>query len=158
VPMTPTTAESAIRSWLARARERGWEPCLEVRIALTDAFQFAEADGSRHSQVTREWVEGLLAAEYVHGLTDELTQADASAVRDDDIAEDTAGEPVALIRPARTVVVDMTWNGTLWVASSEQVDGFAGGGKDRAAVERAARGDLAEWLDPAVTLEFREKS
>jgi hypothetical protein len=32
-----------------------------VKGALDDAFQFAERDGSRHSYVTREWVEALLA-------------------------------------------------------------------------------------------------
>ena|ERR1700691_2157017 len=73
--MTPDIAWVAIRNWVARARERGWEPCRGVRIELTDAFQFADDDGGRHSHVSREWVESLLAAEYVHGLTDELAQA-----------------------------------------------------------------------------------
>lgn len=34
----------------------------EVRRKLDDAFQFTEDDGSRHSHVTRAWVEALLVA------------------------------------------------------------------------------------------------
>ena len=77
--MTPDTAKAAIENWLARSRERGWQPCTEVRVEMDDAFQFTEEDGGSHNYVTREWVEGLLFAEYVHGLTDELTQAGAAS-------------------------------------------------------------------------------
>jgi hypothetical protein len=50
----------------ARAEERARlanraEMIDEVRHELDDAFQFANADGSRHGYVTREWVQALLA-------------------------------------------------------------------------------------------------
>ena len=73
--MTPGTAAAAIQDWLARARERGWQPCREVKAQLDDAFQFSEANDASRSYVTREWAEGILFAEYVHGLTGELAQA-----------------------------------------------------------------------------------
>ena len=40
----------------------GYVPPAEIEAELDDAFQFTEADGSRHSYVSRAWVEKLLAA------------------------------------------------------------------------------------------------
>ena len=72
---TPDPAEDAIRNWLIQARGRKWEPCREVRAELDDAFQFTDDGGGSHNYVTREWAEGLLFAEYVHGTADGLAQA-----------------------------------------------------------------------------------
>jgi hypothetical protein len=66
-------------------------------------------------------------------------------------------EPAELVRPPRTVVVDVTRGGSRWVATSEQIDGFRVSSGSREALHAAAREALAGWLDPAVTLEFAEK-
>ena len=65
-------------------------------------------------------------------------------------------EPAELIRQARTVIIDVTRAGAEWVATSRQLDGFRVSAKSREAVYVAARKALADWLDPAVTLEFAE--
>ena len=75
---------------------------------------------------------------------------------DEAVAAFGSGEPVELIRPARTLVIDVAHIGNCWIATSSQLAGFRQIGKDRAAVEMAAGEDLAGWLDSAVTVEFRE--
>jgi hypothetical protein len=63
-----------------------------------------------------------------------------------------------LARPPRTVVIDVSRAGARWTATSEQVDGFRVSAASPLALTSAAVKALAEWLDPAVKLEFREVS
>lgn len=76
--------------------------------------------------------------------------------RDEAVAALEAGEPAEVVRPARTLVIDVACIGREWTATSTQLSGFTAYGDDRAGVEKAARANLAAWLGPHVTIEFRE--
>jgi hypothetical protein len=65
-------------------------------------------------------------------------------------------EPAELVRPARTLVIDLAPIGAEWVATCAQLGGFTVYADDRDGAERAARENLAGWIDPAVRIEFRE--
>ena len=60
-----------------------------------------------------------------------------------------------LVRPPRTVVVDVVRSGADWIAVSDQIEGFLVVRATPEAAKESAREDLAGWLDPAVMLEFR---
>ena len=65
-----------------------------------------------------------------------------------------AGEPADLARGPRALIIECCYAGGGWAATSPDLAGFQVYGPSRAGVQRAARDDLAAWLDPAVTLEF----
>jgi hypothetical protein len=83
---------------------------------------------------------------------------EAEPTWDEAAAAFDSAEPVELVRPARTVVIDIARSGGGWIATSDQIEGFLVVRGSRDGLEAAARQDLAEWIDPAVTLEFAEKS
>lgn len=92
-----------------------------------------------------------------------LDETGASSAMDDEpdptweeaVAAFEAATPVRLVRPPRTVVIDLTCYGSVWVATSAQLGGFSASGFTASGVEKIARDNLEAWLDPAVTLEFR---
>lgn len=61
-------------------------------------------------------------------------------------------EPAALVRPARTLVIDLARIGAEWAATSAQFPALREFGDDQESAKAAAR----EKLGPAVRIEFRE--
>jgi hypothetical protein len=71
------------------------------------------------------------------------------------IAAFEAGEPVDLVRPARTLTVEYRYTDGRWHATSPDLTGFEVTGRSLHEIRQLVRADLADYLDPAVTLDER---